>query len=200
MESNRLKIFFMAALSAAWLMSPGCSSAPKVDKKVTAAYQRGVPGGVYLQTYQTPVTIVAVNPSTREMTFRAGDDSTNTFRAGPEFLNFDNYQVGDVVKAAVARELVTYLDSGAPPAAPDVASVVRRTPGVMPGVLIADTVDVTGTVQSVNPQQHEATLHLSDGRTVTFAVREDIDLARVKLGTEVSIRTSAALGLMADKP
>jgi len=100
----------------------------------------------------------------------------------------------------VARELVVYLNPNDVPATTSPAAMVRATPGVRPGVLMADTVELTAKVESVDLPKHEATLHISDGRSGTFKVRKDVDLTLVKPGAKVFIRTRAAAAIMLEKP
>jgi len=178
----------------------GCTSSQTQNKTVTASYKPGVPGGTYVETYQTVATLVAIESATRQMIFKGADGSTNSFIAGPKFVNFDAYQVGDKVKVTVARELVTWFPPETPPATNDVTELVRNQPGVKPGVLTAPTIELTATLISVAPQKHEATLQLSDGRVATFKVRKDIDLAAAKIGTTGIIRTSEAMAVMLEKP
>lgn len=187
-------------ICAVWLgMLVGCSSAQH-KKTVTASYKPGVPGGTYVETYQTKATLIAVNPANRSMVFQAPDGSTNSFVAGPKFMNFDSYQMGETVNVTVARELVTWFPPDSPPPLTDVADLVRGQPGVKPGVLRAATTEVAATVLSVVPHKHEAVMRLSDGREATFKVRPDIDLAKVAIGTTGVIRISAAMAVMLEKP
>lgn len=179
----------------------GCASKPAVapaNKQVTTNFKPGVPGGSYVETYQTDATLIRKNPDRRQMTFRAVDGSTNTFTAGPKFRNYDAYQVGDRLRVSLVRELVVWFAPDAPPPAADVAAMARNQPGAQPGVLTAPTVEITARVLAANPEKHEATLRLSDGRTVTFRVRPDIDLAQVKVGAAGSIRISAAMAVMVE--
>ncbi len=200
MKSTLLKLSIFAVLSAAPLVFIGCASAPKENQTTMINFKPGVPGGTFVEKYQTSVRVAAVNEGSREVTFLAQDGSTNTFRAGPEVANFDRYRVGDTMKVVVVRELAMYLEKDAPQAVSDVAGIIRATPGIEPGVLTADTVQLNATVTSVDPKKQDATLRLSDGRVATVKVRKDIDLTRVDMGTEGLIRISAALAVMRDKP
>jgi hypothetical protein len=199
MKPDLLKLSTLALLPAAWLILTGCSSTSKVDKTTTTTFQKGVPGGTLTQTYQITATITAVDPAARQVTLVARDGSQNTFLAGPKVV-LDQIQAGDEVKVTVARELVVYLNPDDAPATNRPAAIVRATPGVRPGVLTADTVALTATVESVDLPRHEATLHISDGRTGTFKVRPDVDLTRVKPGATVFIRTTTAAAIMLEKP
>lgn len=178
----------------------GCSSAVKKNETVVANYQPGVPGGTYVEKYQTFVEITGVDPGTREMSFKAADGSTNTYQAGPKFQSFAAYKVGDQIKVTVVRELGAWFAPETPPKVSDVATIAQGEAGTVPGVLHAPTIEVTATVLSVDPKNQTATLQLSDGRVATFTVRKDIDLKKVPVGTTGTIRTSAALAVMRDKP
>ena len=199
MKSDLLKLSVLALLPAAWLSMTGCSSTNKVDKTTTTAFKEGVPGGTLAQTYQTTATVTAIDPATRQVTLTAPDGSQNSFMAGPK-VALDQIKAGDEVKVTVARELVVYLNPNDVPATTSPAAMVRATPGVQPGVLMADTVELTATVEAVDLPKHEATLHISDGRSGTFKVRQDVDLTQVKPGAKVFIRTKAAAAIMLEKP
>lgn len=199
MKSNFFKRSTLALLPVAWLILTGCSSTTKVDKTTTTTFKEGVPGGVLTQTYQTTATVTAIDPATRQVTLVAPDGSQNTFEAGPKVV-LDQIKTGDKVKVTVTRELVVYMNPNDLPATTSPAAMVRATPGVQPGVLTADTVELTATVESVDLAKHEATLHISDGRTGTFKVRKDVDLTQVKAGAKVFIRIASAVAFMLEKP
>jgi carbon monoxide dehydrogenase subunit G len=199
MKPDLIKLSTLALLPVAWLILTGCSATTTVDKTTTTAFKEGVSGGTLTQTYQTTATVAAIDPATRQVTLVAPDGSQNTFKAGPKVV-LDQIKVGDEVKVTVARELVVYLNPNDVPARTSPAAMVRATPGVRPGVLMADTVELTATVEAVDLPKHEATLHISDGRSGTFKVRQDVDLTQVKPGAKVFIRTRAAAAILLEKP
>jgi Cu/Ag efflux protein CusF len=164
MNPNLIKLSKLALLPAAWLTLTGCSSTTQVDKITTTSFKEGVPGGVLKQTYQTTTTVKAIDPDSRQVTLVAPDGSQNTFKAGPKVV-LDQIKAGDEVKVTVARELAMYLNPNDVPATTSPAALVRATPGVQPGVLTADPVEYTATVEAVDLSKHEAILHISDGRT-----------------------------------
>ncbi len=200
MKSTVFRNFPLVVLCIFFAALAGCTSKSEVKKTVTTNYKAGVPGGSYVETYETSAKLVAINPAKREMSFQAPDGSTNTFTAGPKFQNFDSYRIGDQVNVKVARELTAWFAPETPPASANVGEIVRNQPGVKPGVLSAPPTEIMATVLAVNPDKQEATLQMSDGRTATFHVRKDIDLTKVKVGTTGVIRTSAAMALMMEKP
>jgi len=196
MKLNLLKMAGLALVPVAWLIVAGCAS---TGKTTTVAFKTGVPGGTIVQTYQTTATVAAIDPATRQVTFVAPDGSRNTFTAGPKMM-LDQIKSGDTVKVTVARELVVFMNENDMPPAPPVTETVRSAPGVEPGVLTSAPVKLTGTVTAVDLPKREVTLKISDGRTGTFKIRKDVELAPVKLGTEVFIRTTTAAAILLEKP
>ncbi|MGA2786947.1 MAG: hypothetical protein ABSF60_05420 [Verrucomicrobiota bacterium] len=198
MKPDLIKLSTLALMPAAWLILTGCSSTINTDKTTTTAFKEGVPGGTLTQTYQITATVTAMDPATRQVTLAAPDGSQNIFKAGPKVV-LDQIKVGGEVKVTVARELVVYLNPDDVPATTSPAATVRATPGVRPGVLTADTVELTATVEAVDLPKHEATLHISDGRSGTFKVRPDVDLTQMKPGAKVFIRIKTAAAIMVEK-
>jgi len=196
MNLNLLKMAGLALVPVAWLIVAGCAS---TGKTTTVAFKTGVPGGTIVQTYQTTATVAAIDPATRQVTFVAPDGSRNTFTAGPKMM-LDQIKSGDTVKVTVARELVVFMNENDMPPVPPVTETVRSAPGVEPGVLTSAPVKLTGTVTAVDLPKREVTLKISDGRTGTFKIRKDVELAPVKLGTEVFIRTTTAAAILLEKP
>ena len=199
MKSDLIKLSTLALLSVASLLVTGCSSATRVDKATTTTFKEGVPGGTLTQTYQTTATVTAIDSINRQVTLAAPDGSQNNFTAGPKVV-LDQIKAGDEVKVTVARVLAVYLNPNDVPATTSPATIVRATPDVQPGVLTAAPVELTATVEGVDLPKHEATLHISDGRTGTFKVRPDVDLTQVKPGAKVFIRITAAAAIMLEKP
>jgi len=189
------------AFPALVLLLVSCASNPEDEKNVSASYREGVPGGTWVESYNIPVTVAAIDPATRKVTLTASDSSQNTFAAGNGFTNFDQLRVGDVLQATVARELVVFTSQHGPP--PDTgtsATTALNKEGEQPGVLKADTVEKTAKVIAVNPNQRQATLQFSDGTSKELSVRRDVNLWKVKPGEEVVFRTTSAAVLSLEKP
>jgi len=72
--------------------------------------------------------------------------------------------------------------------------------GAKPGVLMANTVEVTAKVKSIDVKHQKATLLFPDGTSHTFKVRKDVDLAKQTVGADVVIRTTEALAILVEKP
>ena len=194
-------VVFPVVSAAAFLIVVSCASESEDEKNTSTAYREGVPGGTWVESYRVPVTVAAVDPSSRKVTLVASDHSRNTFTAGPDFNGFSQLRVGDQVQAAVARELVVFLrQHGMPPEADTSAAKALIKEGEESGVLKSDTVEKTARVTAISPNQGQATLQFADGTTRDITVRRDVNLWSVKVGQEVVIRTRSAVVLNLEKP
>src|SRR5215469_6632113 len=168
MKLRPIQFVLPAVSAAAALMLSSCSSTPEDERNTSIAYREGVPGGTWLESYKIPLTVAAIDPASRTLTLVASDNSRNTFKAGPDFKEFDKLKVGDVVQAAVARELVIFLPKhGLPPEADTSAAKALIEDGNPSGVLKADTVEKTAKVTALDRRQNQATLLFADGTTRT---------------------------------
>jgi hypothetical protein len=124
-----------------------------------------------------------------------------TLKAGPEVVNFNQIQVGDRVKATVAEQIVVFVrKNGEPPRDGEAAAVALAPVGAKPGLLMANTVEVTAAVQALDLEHRKATLRFPDGTSKAFKVRKDVDMTKARLGDEVVIRTTEAMAITVEKP
>ncbi len=177
------------------------STPPPVQGTTTVATQKGVPGGTIVDTYKITATVTAIDAAKRKVTLVTSDGTTTTFKAGPDVVNFDQIQVGDKLKVTAARQLVVFVrKNNEPPKDGEAAAVALAPVGAKPGVLMADTVEVTATVEAIDLENRQATLLFPDGTSQAFTVRQDVDLTKAKIGEQVVIRTTEALAILVEKP
>jgi hypothetical protein len=200
MKINIVKFTVLTLLPAGLLALTSCSSTPEGQGTTVVAAEKGVPGGVMVETYQLNATVTGIDAATRKVTFVTPDGKKTTVKAGPDVVNFDQIHVGDQLKFTVSEELVVYLASGAPPADGAAGLVALAPKGAKPGVLMANTVQVTAKVTAIDLKHHKATLQLPDGTAKTVAVRPDVDLTQRKVGEEVVIRITEAFAILVEKP
>jgi hypothetical protein len=201
MKRNILNWAGLTLLPAAMLAFTSCSTEPKGEGAGYAAVQPGVPGGVIVQTYKETATVTGIDKATREVTLVTKDGAKTTVKAGPEVVNFDQIQVGDQVKATVAEQLVMFMRKNGEPANDGEAAAVALAPvGAKPGMVMANTVEVTGKVEAIDLAHRKATLRFPDGTAKTFKVRKDVDMTKGKIGDEVVFRTTEALAISVEKP
>lgn len=205
MKKNALSLAVLALLGAATVALTSCSSTKDSAGGATGATmvaaEKGVPGGVMVETYQATATVTAIDAATRRVTLVSPDGKKTIFKAGPDVVNFDQIRVGDQVKATVTEELAVFMAMDAPPQAQGAATTVALAPvGAKPGGLVAETVQVKATVTAIDLKKHKATLQFPDGTKHTVAVRPDVDLTQRHVGEEVVIRCTEALAINVEKP
>lgn len=173
--------------------------APTADS--TAAIQEGVPGGVFVNTMEVSVKVAAVDTAKRKLTLLLPDGEKTKVKVGPEVVNFDQIQTGDMVTATLTEETVIYLDEeGGATTGGAAAMVVLAPKGAKPGGLVAETIKFSATVISIDPGRRIATLRFEDGHTETFPVRADIDLSQRKVGEKVVFWVTEMIAISVQKP
>lgn len=192
------------ALLAAALLFTSCSSptAPPPGQMTTSAtYEEGVPGGTLVNTYKIAATVTGIDAAQRKVTLVSPDGTKTTFKAGPEVINFDQIRVGDQVKVTMMEELIVSLrEEGMPRNDSQAVEVALAPKGDKPWGVIANTVEVTAKVKSIDLKRHKATLQFPDGTSKTFAVRPDVDLTKVPLGQEVVVCATESMAIFVEKP
>ena len=193
----------LALTAAALLVLTACSTVsppPPATGEGAVTYQEGVPGGVVVNTVDVSARVTAIDKANRKVTLLGPDGEKFTVKVGPEAVNFDQVQVGDLVKATVTEELVIFMDEEGAPSVEGEADVVALAPkGAKPGGLVAQVTQVTATVAAIDQTKRTATLRFDDGSTETFPVRDDIDLSKHNVGERVVFRHTEMVAISVEK-
>jgi hypothetical protein len=204
MNNKAFQWSLLAVTPAVLLGFTSCSSSPPAKPEATSsvvATQPGVPGGVMVETYQGTATVTAIDAANRKVTLVTPDGRKETFKLGPEVVNFPQIKVGDQVKATLTQALVVFMATDAPPQKEGETATVAFAPvGAKPGALVANTVQIKAKVTAIDLEHRQATLQFPDGSTHKVAVRKDVDLTKRSVGEEVVIRTTDALAISVEKP
>jgi hypothetical protein len=201
MKQNTVNCAGLALLSAGMLAFASCSSTPTGQTNAGVAYQEGVPGGVVVETLKMIATVTGIDADNRKVTLVTPEGKKSTVKCGPEVINFDQIRVGDQLKITVTEQLVMFVRKNGEPANDGEAAAVALAPvGAKPGMIMANTVEVTGTVEAIDLAHRKATLRFTDGTSKTFKVRKDVDMTKGKIGDEVVFRTTEALAISVEKP
>lgn len=192
-----LSALFMAALA-------GCTSdeaPPPATATRTVEADPGVAGGTIVNTVRVSATVAAKDTVNRRITLLGADGKRTTFKAGPEIVNFPQIKVGDRVNATLTEEIVVFVrPQGSVPSVSGATAVAVAPKGAKPGVLMADTVEMTATIQSMDMAVRTATLRFADGSTKTVNVRQDVDMTNYGPGDTVVIRMTEALAILVETP
>jgi hypothetical protein len=209
MKMRILKLMTLALFPAAALTVTSCSSPSSTsstssgasyDTSSAASIQKGVPGGVMVETHKMTAKVISVDAASRKVVV-SQDGKETTLKCGPDVINFDQIRVGDELKATVTEELAVSMATEAAPSSDGAAAVVALAPkGAKPGGIVATTVQVTAKVTAIDLKNHKATLQFPDGTARTVAVRPDVDLTQRKVGEQVVIRTTETLAVSVEKP
>lgn len=166
------------------------------DVKTSQVTIEGVPGGVATQVQEINAVVSAINYATRSVTLEDAQGQQHSFTASAEMINFPQLKLGDKVNATVVLEQMVYLREPGAAIEDGAAGLVAAPPaGSKPGLLVADTVEVTAVVKVLDSKQRTATLEFADGTRKTVQVRPDVQLKDEYLNRQVVIRLSSALAI-----
>lgn len=164
-------------------------------------HAQGVPGGVTAEMEQITAVISDIDYKKRTFTLQDQQGHRQTFQAVPEIRNFPQMKVGDRVTATVTRERVVYLREPGESREDGATGVLATAPeGDKPGIMAADTVEVTAVVKAIDAAKHTATLEFADGSRKTVAVRPDVELKPSYVNQEVVIRLTSAVAITVEAP
>jgi len=164
-----------------------------------AAFVEGTAGGVFVQTLEITAKVAAIDQANRKVTLVSEDGIKQVVKVGPEAINLDQIRVGDQLKVTASEELVVELS--APGDTDEAAALVALAPkGAKPGGVVAEAVQVTGTITAIDAGKRTATLKFEDGSTKTLPVRRDVDLSQRKAGDKVTFRVTEMIAISVEKP
>jgi len=203
MQAKTISLSVLALLPAALFTLTSCSStsqSPPAVGSAELAYKKGVPGGVLVQTFKVTATVTAIDQVKRTATLQAPGGKPFTVKVGKQAVNFDQVHLGDEVTVTLTQKAVVSLANNTASSGDGAASVVARAPkGGQPGGVVADTIQVTGTIVAIDPVEHTVTLQFEDGGTQTYT-RADLDVTRLKLGQRVVFRVTEMIAIWVEKP
>ena len=161
----------------------------------------GVAGGITEDTFTETATVTGINYDKRQVTLTGEADKPVTFQISPEVKNFDQIQRGDKVTAEVTERVTVFVRStDEDPAVTHAAALATAPKGAKPGMMMGQSVEITGKVKSIDTTTRKATIEFSDGVTRTVDVRPDVDLSRYNVGDTVVVRVSEAISILTKAP
>jgi len=164
------------------------------------AQPEGAAGGLALEGGAT-ATVAAVDANNRTVKLKFADGTTRTIHLGKESVNFGQIKVGDKVRATVAEEVAVSIGkSGAAPSSAHDQFVALAPKGGMPGMIVADTEEVTAKIKSVDAQKGTITLTEPDGATRTVKAGQHVRISELKEGEDVTARITQAEAIVVQKP
>ncbi len=159
-----------------------------------------VAGGMAAREVGT-ATVESVDPATRMVTSRPPKGETKSIHLGKEAVNFDQIKAGDKVRAILADEIAISVSKGGPAPSDDEGGVIMLAPkGDKPGMLIADTDQISGKIQSIDTDKRMITFTQADGTSKTVKAGRKVDISQLKAGDDITARVTEALAIVVEKP
>jgi hypothetical protein len=156
-----------------------------------------LPDGVMVvETRKITAVVAAVDRATRKVTLRGPRGGQRVIEAGPE-VNLDGIDVGDSVEAVVMQSVAVTIDPEGSPTSATATSNVAVVPqgAAEPGVIVADTVDITARVVAVDLETRELVLEDLEGRNEVVHVGPGPDLTRIEPGQSLRIKMSETIAI-----
>jgi len=145
------------------------------------------------ETASLTATITAINPTTREITFKGPKGEVETLVASDEVKRFSELKVGDEVTIKYTESLVVRI---AKPGEMSSASVTGgRSEGAKPGATAKSQATVVVTVMNIDPAVPSVTFKTADGDVRTRHVQDKKNLEGFKAGDKVAITYSESLAI-----
>jgi hypothetical protein len=183
-----------------------CATAPEeeseleLDSYVEGAVVEGVPGGVVQETSVLTATVKAIDYSDRTVTLVDQYGNQKTLEVGPEAVNFDQVEKGDLVTVEMVEQLAIYMEEdGDIDTDGDAGFAVLADKGQKPAGIMGETITTRAQVLAIDTTARTVTLGFEDGSKDTVAVRPDIELDQSQLGQIVVIRLTTAMALSVEK-
>ncbi len=197
MKKTNLKLLALPLLAA--MVFSACSETtppPAPKQSVHSDFKKGVAGGTMTQTLEVHARVVSVDKTKRTVTLLDSDGEKFDVDAGPEVINFDRIEKGDLVKVTLSRQLVVSVHDNTTKLPEGTSAMVALAPeGEKPGGFAAGTIVRKAQVVAIDKAAHTATLKFSDGQEETLSVRGDVDLGKYNAGDQVLFILTKALAI-----
>ena len=161
----------------------------------------GTPGRVSVDVIKLTGTVKAVDLEKKTVTVEGSGGRVETIDV-KDARNLDQLKVGDKVTVTYTQALAVFVRKGdEPPSTSDKQTVQLAPKGQKPGGVVARTIQLTGTVQSVDARKRMVDVRVPAGDVRTFKVDPRVkNLSQVKKGDQVVLRYTESVALSVVKP
>jgi len=182
------------------LLAAGLTSMAVAQQKEGAA-KEAKPGGVVVDVVKLTGTVKAIDMEKKTVTIEGSGGRTVAVNA-KNARNLDQVKVGDKVNMTFAQELALYVrKADAPPSATEAQAVELAPKGQKPAGVVAQTIELTGNVESIDTQKRTIALKGPAGNVRTFKVDKAAkNFSQIKKGDQVVVRYTEAVALSVVKP
>jgi hypothetical protein len=141
--------------------------------------------------------VVAIDRVDRTLALLGPDGNVVAVEVGHEARNFDQIEVGDMLKVEYYESIALYLGKkGQNPEATAGLVAARSAKGDKPGGVVVEAVDVSAKVVAIDRKKRTVTLELPDGKKLT----NKVDIAvkafdTLKVGDSIHARYTEAVAI-----
>jgi hypothetical protein len=197
MTTKLLKCAALACLPAALFTITACSS-PRGTEETTAI--ETADGAIVVDTFTTTATVTGIDDARRELTLATPNGRRDTYKAGPEIVNFGQIRVGDQVKAVLTEEAAVAIGKAGAPIGTSGGAVALAPVGSKPAGIIVETSEITAKVTGVDARRHKVTFELPDGATKTVKVGRKVNLSAVQPGETITMLVGEGVAVSVENP
>lgn len=192
----------LSALMLACVLTACANTPPPAPEvKQSVAHVPGVAGGMFSNTIKLYAKVVSIDSDNRTVKLMNSEGKKFDVTVGPEAVNFDQIRSGDMVQVTVTEELIVSVNTEGTVVTDASAGVVASAAkGEKPGAIVAGSHLVTAKIAAIDTKARTAKLTFMDGKTETFAVRDDVDMSRYKVGQQVVFQLTQIVAINVVKP
>jgi Cu/Ag efflux protein CusF len=193
-----MKKFWVMLLAV--MVLTGLTSAAVAQQKDSAA-KGGKPGAVIVDVVKLTGTVKAVDLEKKTVSVEGSGGRTVVVNA-KNARNLDQVKVGDKVNLEFVEELALFVrKADAPPSATEAQMVALAPKGQKPAGLMAETIELTGNVESIDSQKRTIAVKGPAGNVRNFKVDKAVkNFSQIKKGDQVVLRITEAVALSVVKP
>ena len=165
------------------------------------AVKAAKPGGVVVDVAKLTGTVKAVDLRNKTLTIEGSRGRTIVVSA-KNALNLEQVKAGDKVNVEFVEEMALLVrKSDAAPSATETQMMNLAPKGHKPSGVVAQTLELTGDVESIDVQKRTIALKGPAGNVRTFKVgAETKNFGQIKKGDQVVLRFIEAMALSIVKP
>ena len=154
------------------------------------------PSGIKERALEMTATVQAIDLAKRVVTLKGEKGNVFDLKVGEEAKNLPQVKVGDLVTIKYYESLAFEVTKpGQAVGVGATAGVASAKPGEKPAGVAAGQVTITATVEAIDAKNHYVTLKDPEGKTKEIKVKDPKNLVNVKVGDQVAITYTEALGI-----
>ena len=198
MKQHPRHLAALALLPAAIFAVSSC--APTIPTEQSTTVKKSATSTTVVDTVKATATVTGIDAKSRKLKLTLSDGKQTTVTCGPEVRNFNQIHINDRIVVTQTEEIAAYLDKGQPTGSSGEAVATLSPLGSKPGMVMANTERATVKITAIDPKTRKVTFITKEGNSKTLKVGDHINLAKVKVGDNVTIRQTEAVAITVEKP